>query len=140
MCNLWGKNSKRETEGDKLPASITTHTHQHPCSPPLGVFLPSPPSITGPERQQWPCMTTNSGSVSVKCVKSYRLSLFQFSMKSKPDDSPIPRPPAPSIIFLSSSIKPQLSSIVTLPSNTTSDLPSHTPLSNQQEKETKTSR
>lgn len=70
MCYLWGKYSEGETDDYKRPASITTYTHQHPRSPHLCVLLPSPRPLLGPDRQEWPCMTTNYRAENCSCDES----------------------------------------------------------------------
>lgn len=41
----------------KGPSSIPTYIHRHPY---ISCPAPIPPFITGPDGQEWPCMTTNS--------------------------------------------------------------------------------
>lgn len=130
------------------------HYNLHPPTPSYCTSSPSlcppplPPSITGPDRQEWPCMTTNCGAFCVlktacmektqvqhRCfhtclpLRFFTILLYVIQAKTAVKLGP----PAPSISFSSSSIKPQPTSIVTLASNMTPDLVSHTMLSNQQE-------
>lgn len=79
MWNLWGKYSEGETDDYKCPASTATYTHQHPRTPHLCVLLP----LLGPDRQEWPCMTTNYRAQTCSCDDSTGFC----SVKFKPHHS-----------------------------------------------------